>query len=805
MPPCPPEKAGDLSGWVTEAETHLFLVERHQLQASSVAGAKRIVGGLRNYISGDSLPFRIRTRQDNLVIAKADSLESIIADLELMLDADLSDGSPPFLPPAELARIQSQAAEMTRIQAIRVACAQPGGTLLRDSPDGKVTGNVLSKAQAQAKGQPWPEILDTDQVATVGEGELAAVWARLASGPSAGSWVLLRSPQHGAVCTAAPEHELVDLCDGMLLTQRQRKDCGLFAKCLASRVKNFGPFPPWVAHDAERSYDAGYAHKEDHAANKVLRVVSATTRAALALPFVPGGVRAVFSTVRHIERYGIYVLGGITLSDDIIKAVSVIANLMMQIQTDSSMAGKADICKGLYYLLSYRRGERGDDPLLADKEHTGAENGVRVAPAPKDVVAELMYWCPFAAFAYEKELPDVQRLARQNGYEIIGTAAACADHPCFYLLADRKGKKAMLLVRGTHSLSDSVLDALCSTVQVSLPRSGLQGAHVHKGMMRSALYIYYMTVASIHKLVQGGGYSLTLVGHSLGAGVASLLGTLLRGWFPQLRCFCYATPAVGDAAYAEHARAFVTTLVTGDDVVPRVSFHSVRSLVDVVQDPVFREQWAKDWDKDVEGFKERVKTVWAPRVRTVPAGYRYDPQRHEAVPESGHRHDTPERRSRTHSPSHTRPPGGGAEPPQLYTAGRIVHLYQCCGRWRSAEMAPTAPVLGRIELSAKMIDDHSIMVAWAALRALHALPAGTGPAWVPFSNARDCSRCHNPFTWANTSDSAAQEMRSKHHCRRCGEVVCSSCCKHRTALPEFGMAEPQRVCDGCFWHRPTCG
>lgn len=37
-------------------------------------------------------------------------------------------------------------------------------------------------------------------------------------------------------------------------------------------------------------------------------------------------------------------------------------------------------------------------------------------------------------------------------------------------------------------------------------------------------------------------YELVVVGHSLGAGIASLLALLLRPMFPKLRCFAFSPP-----------------------------------------------------------------------------------------------------------------------------------------------------------------------------------------------------------------------------------------------------------------------
>lgn len=64
----------------------------------------------------------------------------------------------------------------------------------------------------------------------------------------------------------------------------------------------------------------------------------------------------------------------------------------------------------------------------------------------------------------------------------------------------------------------------------------------------------------------------------------------------------------------------------------------------------------------------------------------------------------------------------------------------------------------------------------------------TAPAWVPDVEAHSCMRCEK------TKFSALQR---RHHCRKCGYVVCSSCSSNKAMLPQQS-SKPLRVCDICF-------
>eukprot|EP00300_Choanocystis_sp_HF-7_P036612 c52479_g1_i1.p1 GENE.c52479_g1_i1~~c52479_g1_i1.p1 ORF type:complete len:532 (+),score=67.67 c52479_g1_i1:59-1654(+) len=54
------------------------------------------------------------------------------------------------------------------------------------------------------------------------------------------------------------------------------------------------------------------------------------------------------------------------------------------------------------------------------------------------------------------------------------------------------------------------------------------------------------------------------------------------------------------------------------------------------------------------------------------------------------------------------------------------------------------------------------------------------PVWIPDDSAQTCTYCKSSFTM----------VRRRHHCRRCGNVVCNKCSKEKV--------EGQRTCTSCF-------
>lgn len=63
--------------------------------------------------------------------------------------------------------------------------------------------------------------------------------------------------------------------------------------------------------------------------------------------------------------------------------------------------------------------------------------------------------------------------------------------------------------------------------------------------------------------------------------------------------------------------------------------------------------------------------------------------------------------------------------------------------------------------------------------------ANTAPAW---KEGDKCHRCRTSFTM----------LTRRHHCRSCGQVFCGNCSEKSSAIPDYGIEKPVRVCDGCF-------
>lgn len=161
--------------------------------------------------------------------------------------------------------------------------------------------------------------------------------------------------------------------------------------------------------------------------------------------------------------------------------------------------------------------------------------------------------------------------------------------PGFLLIADRNKNTLVLAIRGTMSASDALTDLRCDSATLSSSLSpGIAGASVHRGMWESAVRMDGKLRHMIEEaLAPGGaceGMRLRVVGHSLGAGVASLLTLRWREMVPAFRqhhvhCHAFGPPCILDAVAAQATAEYITSVVVADDAVCRWSLASTKDVL----------------------------------------------------------------------------------------------------------------------------------------------------------------------------------------------------------------------------------
>ena len=152
--------------------------------------------------------------------------------------------------------------------------------------------------------------------------------------------------------------------------------------------------------------------------------------------------------------------------------------------------------------------------------------------------------------------------------------------PAFVLAADRRAKRVAVLIPGTQTPQDCVTDLRALPVRVVA--EGRTVGWVHRGMMRQACAVVRLVGSALERFEKDG-YEVLFMGHSLGAGVSAICGAVARLGLegPRLRkvrSLCYATPAVGNGSFGRFCEDFATTVINGEDIVPRLSLETARRL-----------------------------------------------------------------------------------------------------------------------------------------------------------------------------------------------------------------------------------
>mmetsp|Transcript_18178 Transcript_18178/g.22423 ORF Transcript_18178/g.22423 Transcript_18178/m.22423 type:complete len:550 (+) Transcript_18178:108-1757(+) len=159
--------------------------------------------------------------------------------------------------------------------------------------------------------------------------------------------------------------------------------------------------------------------------------------------------------------------------------------------------------------------------------------------------------------------------------------------PGHYVAIDRISKKVVVAIRGTMRAQDVLVDLVCEQTEFESIYDGdeIRKGKAHKGFLTAAQRL----AGELHILVaealrENPGYELVITGHSLGAGVATIL-TLLWARMPEFRdrnicAFAFASPCslCPELSQAPFTKRHITAVVIGDDVVARLSLSSFKDL-----------------------------------------------------------------------------------------------------------------------------------------------------------------------------------------------------------------------------------
>jgi alpha-beta hydrolase superfamily lysophospholipase len=251
--------------------------------------------------------------------------------------------------------------------------------------------------------------------------------------------------------------------------------------------------------------------------------------------------------------------------------------------------------------------------LLKAKNKSRAEGGKWALKPPatspltfkkeRVLIQRLMKWCQWSDAAYCSNSAKAAAKVGIAPKDIIASHWT-SDHmrPAYFVGLDHASKTVAVCVRGTASLRDALTDLTLTIVP-------FMGSLAHLGMVQSATALHKAVKPELAQALESNkGYTVVVVGHSLGGGTAALLTMLMAEdddtkakLKNKLQGVCFAPPSVValDLSVSPRFKPLITSVCMNYDLVPRLTMQSL--------DGLRKEVTAYSWEQEMMDAAQRTR------------------------------------------------------------------------------------------------------------------------------------------------------------------------------------------------------
>ena len=176
----------------------------------------------------------------------------------------------------------------------------------------------------------------------------------------------------------------------------------------------------------------------------------------------------------------------------------------------------------------------------------------------------------------------------QNGtYELLAAVTktiVAANEPAHFIILPKVRRQStstsvieiVIAVRGSGEINDFITDSMMNATKY---RSG----KAHDGIVKSGRYLANTYISKIQELKDTIGVDtvkVTLVGYSLGAGIASIAAIELNDYsFIDAQAIAFGCPALLDKQQAMETKDYITTIISDADITTRMSGASIGNML----------------------------------------------------------------------------------------------------------------------------------------------------------------------------------------------------------------------------------